>query len=565
MFKKRILSAVLCLCMLLSLLALSACNNPNEIGNDSESKESVSETVSDNKETEKPAEEFESIAILYENDVHCAIEGYSKLAAMKSELKASYDHVGVVSSGDFVQGGTIGAVSKGEYIVRLMNIVGYDAITLGNHEFDYLLERLNELNAISNTKFISCNFAKIGESKTCFEPYTMVSYGDVDIAYIGITTPETITSSNPAQFKNENGEIIYTFNEEVLASVVQSNIDAAEAAGADYIVALSHIGYIDDDNWSDITDIIENTDGLDVVLDAHSHTVIEEKVVKDKSGDDVLLSSTGTKFEYMGKLTITEDGLDTELVKTAEYEKTDAAVDAYIKEINDSYAELGNRVIGQSLVTLDTHNGDDRLVRKSETALGNLCSDALRVTTGADIAYVNGGGLRAPIKAGEVTFNDIFSVFPYNNQVVTIEVTGQVFLDMLEMTVMGYPEEDGSFPSISGITFTINKSIPTSVKVDANGFFTEVDGEYRVCNVKVLDKESGEYLDLELNKKYVLAGFNYHLLSGGGGMSMLENATVIDGEGTLDVELLERYIVNYLGGVIGEEYSEPAGRITYIG
>ena len=159
--------------MLLSLLSLSACNNPNEIGNDSESKESVSETVSDNKETvadnketENPTEEFESIAILYENDVHCAIEGYSKLAAMKAELKASYDHVGVVSSGDFVQGGTIGAVSKGEYIVRLMNIVGYDAITLGNHEFDYLLERLNELNSISNTKFISCNFAKIGESKT---------------------------------------------------------------------------------------------------------------------------------------------------------------------------------------------------------------------------------------------------------------------------------------------------------------------------------------------------------------------------------------------------------------
>ena len=96
----------------------------------------------------------ESIVILYENDVHCAVDGYSKLAAMKAELSASYDHVGVVSAGDFVQGGTLGAVSKGAYVVSLMNVVGYDAIALGNHEFDYQLERLAELNELSNTKFI---------------------------------------------------------------------------------------------------------------------------------------------------------------------------------------------------------------------------------------------------------------------------------------------------------------------------------------------------------------------------------------------------------------------------
>ena len=97
--------------------------------------------------------------------------------------------------GDFVQGGTLGAVSKGEYIVNLMNKVGYDAVALGNHEFDYQLPRLNELNAMSNTKFISCNFQKIGEDKSDFEPYTIVSYGSVDVAYIAITTPETTNSS----------------------------------------------------------------------------------------------------------------------------------------------------------------------------------------------------------------------------------------------------------------------------------------------------------------------------------------------------------------------------------
>ena len=510
------------------------------------------------------AADTDTVVILYENDVHCAVEGYSKLAAMKNELSETYTNVGVVSVGDFVQGGTLGAVSKGEYIVNLMNKVGYDAIALGNHEFDYQLPRLNELNAMSNTKFISCNFQKIGEDKTYFEPYTIVSYGNVDVAYIAITTPATINSSSPAQFKNDKGELIYTFNESKLYDIVQTNINAAETAGADYVIALSHIGYDESGNLADITDVIENTDGFDVVLDAHSHSVIEEKVIKDKSGDDVLLTSTGTKFEYIGKLTIKNGAFDTELVEVESYTKTDPVVDAYITEINENYAQLGNRKIGESKVEFITHDKDgNRLVRNAETNLGNFCSDALRVMTAADMSFVNGGGLRAPMEAGEVTFNDIFSVFPFNNQIVTAEISGQILIDFLEMAVMNYPEEDGSFPHMSGVTFSVNKSIPTSVKVDANGFFEKVDSAYRVYNVKVLDKTSGEYKALDPNGKYVLAGFNYFLLDFGGGMTMFKDAKILDAEGTLDVELLENYIVEHLGGVIGEEYAEVKPNISF--
>ena len=510
------------------------------------------------------ATDTDTVVILYENDVHCAVEGYSKLAAMKNELSETYTNVGVVSVGDFVQGGTLGAVSKGEYIVNLMNKVGYDAIALGNHEFDYQLPRLNELNAMSNTKFISCNFQKIGEDKTYFEPYTIVSYGNVDVAYIAITTPETINSSSPAQFKNDKGELIYTFNESKLYDIVQTNINAAETAGADYVIALSHIGYDESGNLADITDVIENTDGFDVVLDAHSHSVIEEKVIKDKSGDDVLLTSTGTKFEYIGKLTIKNGAFDTELVEVESYTKTDPVVDAYITEINENYAQLGNRKIGESKVEFITHDKDgNRLVRNAETNLGNFCSDALRVMTGADMSFVNGGGLRAPMESGDITFNDIFSVFPFNNQIVTAEISGQILIDFLEMAVMNYPEEDGSFPHMSGVTFSVNKSIPTSVKVDANGFFEKVDGAYRVYNVKVLDKTSGEYKALDPNGKYVIAGFNYFLLDFGGGMTMFKDAKILDAEGTLDVELLENYIVEHLGGVIGEEYAEVKPNISF--
>ena len=533
--KKRLLSCIVCICMVLCSL------NATTFAKDSE-----------------------TIVILYENDVHCAVEGYSKLAAMKNELKSEYEYVGVVSSGDFVQGGTLGAVSKGEYIVELMNLVGYDAIAPGNHEFDYTISRLTELYELSETKYISCNFAKIGEEKTYFEPYTIVSYGDVDIAYIGIITPETITSARPSQFRNENGEIIYTFNESRLYEVVQESIDEATEAGADYVIALSHIGYDESGELNDVTDVIENTDGLDVVLDAHSHSVIEEKIVKDKSGDDVLLSSTGTGFENIGKLTIANGEFDTELVKTETYTKTDADVDAYIAEINESYAELGNRKIGESKVELITHNEEGvRLVRTAETNLGNLCSDALFFVTNADVSYVNGGGLRAPIKSGDMTFNDIYSVFPFNNRIVTAEITGQVLLDMLEMSMISYPQEDGAFPHMSGITFSVNKSIPSSIKVDENGFFTKVDGDYRVYDVKVLDKESGNYKALELDRKYILAAADYYILNFGSGMSMFKDAKVVESEGMLDVEVLERYITDNINGVIGEEYKDVVNRITF--
>ncbi len=506
----------------------------------------------------------EDIIILYENDVHCAVDGYSKLAAMKNELLEAYENVGVVSCGDFVQGGTLGAVSKGEYIVNLMNKVGYDAITLGNHEFDYLIPRLNELNEMSNTKFISCNFQKIGESESYFKPYTIVSYGSTDIAYIGVTTPETISSSNPAQFKNSDGEIIYTFNEAKLYEIVQANIDAAKAAGADYVIALTHVGYVEVGEYDDVTDLIANTVGINAVLDAHSHSVIEKMLVKNKRGDDVLLTSTGTKFANIGKLTLKNGTFDSELIKTETYTKTDPTVDAYIKEINDSYAELGNRKIGESKVDFITHDKDgNRLVRNAETNLGDFCSDALRIMTNADISFVNGGGLRAPMESGDITFNDIFSVFPFNNQIVTAEISGQILMDFLEMAVMNYPEEDGSFPHMSGVTFSVNKAIPTSVKVDENGFFVKVDGQYRVYNVKVLDRASGKYKALELDGKYVLSGFNYFLLDYGGGMTMFKDAKILDAEGTLDVELIESYITDHLGGVIDEEYAEAKANIVF--
>ena len=515
------------------------------------------------------AQNKEDIIILYENDVHCAVEGYSKLAAMKQELKETYAHVGVVSGGDYIQGSSLGAISQGQYIVDLMNLVGYDAVALGNHEFDYRLDRLKELVGMMNTKPVSCNFGKIGETKPYFEPYSIVSYGDVDVAYIGITTPSTITSSSPAQFRDENGEYIYTFNPTVLYDTVQENIDSAKSAGADYVIALSHIGYADDETYADLEDVedlIGNTDGFDVVLDAHSHSVIEGKTVVDKGGNEVLLSSTGTKFAYIGKLTISDGEFKTELIKTEDYQKTDPAVDAHIEKIYAEYGVLGDRKVGVSTVDLVTKDKDgNRLVRRAETNLGDLCAEAVRSAMGADIGYMNGGGVRADISAGDITFNDLLSVFPFNNTIVLAEVSGQTIKDMMEMAVMLWPEEDGSFPHLSGIAFSVNADIPSSVVVNELEEFVGVDGPYRVYNIKIRNQETGEYEPIDLNGTYTIASHNYALIEHGSGMKMLENAVILQNEGLLDVEALERYVVENLGGVVGEEYKETVPNITFTG
>ena len=509
----------------------------------------------------------EDIVILYENDVHCIVEGYSKLAAMKKELQESYSHVGVVSGGDFIQGNSLGVVSKGEYIINLMNLVGYDAVTLGNHEFDYKLDRLNELVEMMNTKPVCCNFQKVGEDTACYEPYSIVSYGDVDIAYIGITTPSTISSSAPAQFKDENGNYIYTFHSTDLYDVVQESIDSAEAQGADYVIALSHIGYAEDEIYGDLEDVetlIKNTSGFDAVLDAHSHTVIESQTIEDKDGNDVLLSSAGTKLEYIGKLTISGEKLETELIKTEEYKSTDPVVDAYIDQVYAEYSMLGERKVAFSEVDLITKDKDgNRLVRNNETNLGDLCAEAFRNAVDADIGYINGGSLRSDIPAGDITFNNLLNVLPFNNTIVLAEISGQTIKDMLEMTMMYYPGEGGAFPHLSGLTFSFNTSIPSTVVLDEYEDFAGVSGQYKVYDIEVFNRESSTYEPLDLTKTYTIAASNYYLLEYGSGLKMLENVKILQKDGMLDVEALELYISDKLGGTVGQDYAEANANITF--
>ena len=316
------------------------------------------------------------------------------------------------------------------------------------------------------------------------------------------------------------------------------------------------------ENWS-AQSLVKNTFGLDVVLDGHSHSVVENLVVQDKSGNDVPITSTGTKFANIGKLTISKDGnISTQLIPTETVAVTDKNISDYILKIKDEYSLLGTHEIGLSLIDLITHDENgNRIIRSSETNLGDFCADAFRIITNADIGFINGGGIRAALPKGKITFNSILNVFPFNNTVCAAEVSGQDILDFLELSVMYYPAENGSFQHISGLTFELDSSVISSVELDENEFFVSVNGERRVSNAKVLNSATGIYEELQADKKYTIASHNYLLLDRGSGASMFDNAKIVVNDGMLDVEMLEIFITENLNGKIGEEYKSNQERI----
>lgn len=511
------------------------------------------------------------IVILHTNDIHCGIEdnmGYSGLSWYKKEVEKETPYVALVDAGDAIQGAPVGTLSEGEYLIQIMNQAGYDFAVPGNHEFDYGMDRFLSLYGQLDCGYYSCNFVNLPSGKNVFKAYKMVQYDDVKVAYIGVSTPESITKSTPKYFQDEKGNYIYGFCEdntgEALYSRVQSTIDKVKAEGADYVVLVGHLGKDGvTERWSSEA-LIENTTGADVFIDGHSHQAYTE-TISDKSGNPVLLAQTGTKFKNIGKITITPDGqVEAELIPNLAADEgittSDADMEAKIAGIKAQYEESLKTVLGHTDVDLTDKNPatGERAVRNSETNLGDLCADAYRYLTGADIGIMNGGGIRAGIKAGDITYEDALTVYPYGNMMCMVRVSGQQIKDALELGASLYPEESGGFIHVSGMTYTIDSSVPSSVQVDEKRNFVGVAGEYRVKDIMV----GGEPLDTE--KMYTVASHNYWLKSGGDGMTMLAGSELLLDETMVDVDTITTYVNEYLGGTVGAEYANPKGqgRIT---
>ena len=461
----------------------------------------------------------QDVVILYENDVHCGVDGYANFAALKSNMKATHKYVTVVSNGDFVQGGSLGAASHGRNIIDIMNEVGYDYVTLGNHEFDYGIPRQMELMEELQAECLCCNFKDLRTGKPLYDSYRIVNYGDFDVAFLGMSTPYTINSSTPTYFKDDKGNYIYSFCIENFYDVVQKAVDAARKEGAEYVVVLSHLGdESEGEGGVNSPSMIENTYGIDVVLDGHSHSVIPGTIMKNKKGEDVILTSTGTKFEYMGVLTISPNGkFTTELIPTATYNKGDYSVLKLISSIKEGYKKVSEQVV--------------------------FTSD---------------------LPQGNVTYNDLYTLFPFENGTCKGECTGELLLDILEFSVSIAPGEFGGFQQVSGLRFEYDSSIPSPVVYNAHHDFDGVNGERRVKHVEILNKETGNYEPLDPKKIYTFAASSYVAIDHGDGFAMMDRCTNIQDLGVLDTDIILNFLENYKNKHVGTEYESLEGRIKDI-
>ncbi|SDB58726.1 2',3'-cyclic-nucleotide 2'-phosphodiesterase/5'-or 3'-nucleotidase, 5'-nucleotidase family [Ruminococcaceae bacterium FB2012] len=518
--------------------------------------------------------------ILFTNDVHCGVDdviGYDGLALYKREMQAKHKNVLLVDAGDFIQGANLGSLSKGEYITELMNEVGYDAVALGNHEFDYGIPTLSERTSELDCGVICCNLTNTETGEKLCEPYKIFDLGDEQIAFVGVTTPDTFGQTTPAFFQNDEGEYIYDFGQKdtQLYDIVQENVDKARAEGADRVILLAHLGENNVvEKWSSEA-VAANTVGVDAVISGHSHEVTLGLTVNNKEGKPVQIAQTGTKLNNIGKMTLSGDSIDIEMVDTVpepsedmgldneSWKKTedrggryiDTAVSGKIAELKGKLEELIGQKIGHSNFKLwdsDPETGERR-VRNGETNLGNFAADIFRAVYGTDIAFLNGGGLRASIEAGDISFGDVYNVMPFGNNTCSAKITGRQLLDYLEYSVKSYPEEEGCFSSVSGIEFSIDPTVKSSVITDEYGDFKGVDGEYRVKEVFV----NGEPLDLE--KTYTAASISY-LLQGGGDAHILSgHCEILEERPGTDAELVAEYIKKLENGEIPEKYRDPYG------
>ena len=492
---------------------------------------------------ESQSQEKHSIVILFENDVHCAIDGYPKIAGLRDAI-ADTAWAALVSSGDYIQGNNPVTISRGQYIIDIMRSMHYDAVGLGNHEFDFNTPRLLEIFAGFNAPVVCCNFTDM-QGHCVFAPYVVRNYGGSNVAFVGVLTPQTELESEPYAFVDMNGNHIYTLHEQEYTALVQQSVDAARAEGADYVILLSHMGEVFDGNVWTSNDLIAATHGIDAVLDAHTHNVIDT-VIQNSLGQPVLLANTGTQFANIGKLWIGADGrMDITLIPMEQVTEISPSVDAVVQQVNRQVQEQTGQVVAHSDVNFvfsDTEG--NRLARMQETNAGDLVTDALRWFAQADIGLVNGGAIRAAMAAGDVTYGDVIRMVPFDNPVVKIQATGAQILEMLRQCTATLPAEYGDFPQVSGLRYTVTVS------------------DHSVSNVEVQQADSS-YAPLDATSIYTVAVTDY-AVSVDGFHGTLATCPIVMRTPSPGHEVVREYLITALGGNIGIEYSNPEGRITII-
>ena len=492
--------------------------------------------------------------ILHTNDVHGAVEGYAYITALKADYEAKGAEVILVDAGDYSQGEVYVSDTKGLDAVEMMNVTGYDVVTLGNHEFDYGYAQLKENMTKVDFKVLCANV--YGEDGTpIFDAnYTYTTKSGVKIGFFGMETPEAQTKANPALIKG------LKFDTD-LKAVAEKQLEALK--DDDVVIALSHLGVDDSSKPYTSYDLYNAAKGIDFIIDGHSHSVM----TKGKNGEPI--QSTGTKFANIGVIVIDDASKKIEsnsLYEIKEDTAKDAAVAAAAQKIIDRIDKEYGAVFAKSKVELNgakAPNGN----RDSETNNGDLITDAMLwkvmqnkegLTVNEDhvVAITNGGGIRAAIKVGDVTKKDIKTVLPFGNTIEVIYVTGTELLEALEASTFCVPESIGGFPQVSGISYTIS----TGAVYDANAETYPASTYYGPKSINRVTINSINGKEFKANDTYAVVTNNFCAEGGDTYYAFAAATSKFDTGMTLDVAVME-YITKELKGVIGEQYAAPQGRI----
>ena len=530
--KKKVLSLVLVLAMMFSLCITAG--------------------------AEEPAEDLSgSIIILHTNDVHGAIDGYAKAAALKKTYEEMGAYVLLMDAGDFIQGDPTVSTSEGATAVELMNLAGYDVAAPGNHEFDYGYANLKALVSEADFPIVAANVLYGG--KAAFnDNVTFTAPDGTKIGVFGLDTPETATKAHPAKIKG----VTFLADDELFACA-QEQVNELEAEGCDIIVCLGHLGIDDESTGNRSMDLLEEVDGIDLFIDGHSHSDLEDiagAVGESCMVNDTILTSTGTKFENIGLVVISDGVMEATAIPTADITvKPDGTVAdraaAIQKAVDDEYGA----VFAKTEVEL---NGVKAEVRTGETNLGNLITDALvwgaaEAGTKVDAAVTNGGGIRASISKGNITKKDINTVLPFGNTLSIVKVTGAELLEALEASTYCTPETIGGFPHVSGIVFTVDTG-----KVYDQGEQYPGSTYYGPKSIQRVSIQSVGGKAFDPNATYTIAT-NDFMAAGGDTYYAFKTASVNYDLGVPMDEVVMEYVTEELDGVVtAEDYGASEGRIT---
>ena len=500
------------------------------------------------------------IVILHTNDVHGAIGEYAKVAALKQAYQAAGAYVLLADAGDFIQGDPTVSASQGKTAIELMNLAGYDVATPGNHEFDYGYPNLKTLAGEADFPILAAN-VRYDNAAALGDQTTFTTTDGKKIGIFGLDTPETATKAHPDKIKG----VSFLAAQEMF-DCAQAQVDALKADGCDYIICLGHLGIDAESTGNRSIDLLEKVTGIDVFIDGHSHSTLEEiKEATNGTGKvgDTVLTSTGTKLANVGMVDISPDGtISTSSLATSELTVTpDAKVAARAEEIQKEIDADYGTVFAKTEVALD---GEKANVRTGETNLGDLIADAMLwqaglLDEGVDAAVTNGGGIRASIAAGDITKKDINTVLPFGNTLYVVKVTGAELLEALEASTYCTPEAIGGFPQVAGIEFTVN----TGAQFDTKELYPgSTYGKPASINRVMIQTVGGEAFNPE--ETYTIVTNDFMGAGGDTYYAFKAASSGYDSGVPLD-EVVMDYITSELKGVVSQaQYGETDNRIHTI-